>query len=457
MAKIENASSTIPLPSPHDRAGIASSSLPVQPANAAVAHGESGGYQFDRVPPNSPPFNASSAVPVGSAVPLNTVQDIEANPAPPPTYFNGLSQEGESDLHKKFAVEHADTVQKVIAQAIGGTALRGQHAAAHAAVKLSMDLYPAESLPEEAQIFLRQSPEQTHFDGVGRFSPSGSTPMGKWGQSEPAVHGFAIKLKVDGGEQDLLMTNMPGFFKDAEEVMLFVRANIEKGQAAQKATEEAKAAAQAGGKPLTDPSVQQEIAQKAQSAQVGFLARSKIGPERTGYLLNRVKEHFSRPVNSLAAETYFSPMPIRIGDKTARFRVRPITNDLQTHAAPGVTVVPKTKLSDDLRARTAGPDGVTYEMGLQFYVDDQKTPINDLTEPWNENDAPVVWVGKVKIPGNGQGVLSGDAEKNVNLASFSPKHTVSHSADVSEIGRARIQIYDKSATTRGSCPYGFGS
>lgn len=140
-------------------------------------------------------------------------------------------------------------------------------------------------------------------------------------------------------------------------------------------------------------------------------------------------------------------MPIKIGPYAAKLSLHPID------PKPGLLAggPSPTYLRDDLRARLAS-GAIAYELRLQFYENDESTPIEDMTDPWR---TPYVPVGRVVIPtqdlGSGASQqLAADIEENP----FSPWNTPAH-RPLGEIGRARKEVYARSAQQRGACPFAF--
>jgi hypothetical protein len=322
-------------------------------------------------------------------------------------YLDG-APEKEAEKFKAWAAEHA-AIQAAIGQK-AGKVMRGQHAGAMAGVKVQLEVL--ENIPEFAKHGIFAKPGT--LTGVARFSNGAGVPSAD--QTKPDTRGVAMTLKgADGKPQDFLMVNTDAFFKNMEEVMTMVRASV----------------AMAMVPPEQAPAKAFEVAAKA------------LGPERAKFLLERRMKNLSRPVQSLATEAYFSMMPIKVGPYAAKVGLRPVALDGKSLGSG------PTYLTDDLKARLAKGD-VVFEMGLQFYENDGKTPIEDLSAPW---DVPFVPVARMVIPKQDLDSEAGKAlAKELDGVAISPWNTEDHSP-LGEIGRARKEVYSKSAETRGGCPY----
>ena len=143
--------------------------------------------------------------------------------------------------------------------------------------------------------------------------------------------------------------------------------------------------------------------------------------------LKDVQATFGRPFAGFAGDTFDSVVPIKVGPYAARVRLTP------TSAAPV-----KGDIAADIAARLAsGP--LRYDLKLQFFVDDTKTPIEDPTKPWAQSDSPDVTVARLTLTG-----LAGDVEK----LRFDPWGGLEEHRPLGEIMRARKAAYHLSQKGR---------
>ncbi len=334
-----------------------------------------------------------------------------------------------------FAEEHA-AIQKLVAQKMGlEEPLRGQHAKG---IGLSAKFEVYDNVPPYVKAGLFK--EGGVFEGVARFSGSAGIPDK---ETTPDARGFAIAFKgPDGKEQNFLMTNREGFFKNADEVMVMVRAKMAGGMAKEKYL--AEHPGDSDGAENARKGATMATAVKGMVS-AGIVDTEAKAVQRAGFIFTRSATDAQRPVQSYLTETYISNMPIKIGNRVARFAVRPLTTD-------GLNEGTGDKpLTTDLANRLA--DGsAAFEFGLQFYDSPETTPLDDATNPWA---TPFVPVGRVTLPK--QDLNSADARARadeIDKMSFSPWHTSEHSP-VGDIGLARKPIYETSAGVRNACPYGF--
>ncbi|MBX7115043.1 MAG: catalase [Myxococcaceae bacterium] len=334
-----------------------------------------------------------------------------------------------------FANEHA-AIQKRVAQKMGvEQPFRGQHAKG---VGLSATFEVYDNIPEYAKAGLFANGGK--FKGVARFSGSAGVPDK---ETAPDARGFAIAfIGPDGKEQNFLMTNREGFFKNADEVMVMVRAKMAGGMAKEKYLAEHPGDLAGAENALKGATMATAVKGMVTAGIVGTEAEAV---QRAGFLFTRSAADAQRPVQSYLTETYISNMPIKVGNRVARFAVRPLTSD---GLNKGTADKP---LTADLTNRLAKEDA-EFEFGLQFYESPDTTPLNDATNPWA---TPFVPVGRVTLPK--QDLTSAESQalaKQIDDTSFSPWNTSEHTP-VGDIGLARKPIYETSAGVRNACPYGF--
>lgn len=168
---------------------------------------------------------------------------------------------------------------------------------------------------------------------------------------------------------------------------------------------------------------------------------------------------------SLAAHTFWSRTPFQLGDYAVKIRLAP--------KAPPADTKPMAdspnELTEDIAGRLA-TEPIVYELQVQGYIDETKTPMNDARKKW---DSPGVTVGDLTLPA----LTAGQFEKQnhaVNIevenVSFNPFNRWDESAQalnpVGEINAVRKIAYEASVAGRSSlpganavvpkCPYGFG-
>jgi hypothetical protein len=309
--------------------------------------------------------------------------------------------------------EELRAMQKKRAQK-GGVA-RALHAKGQAGVEAELTVLP--DLPEHARVALFAKPAT--YRALVRFSNGAGQR-----QADPKgdVRGIAIKVMgVDGKKvipgmedartQDFLMIQSAATpFRDADEFVWFVKA----------------------------------------AASPALLPLKLIG--RYGFggfsLLKKLLSSISRPVPSVATSRYWSALPIRLGPYAVHYALTP-----NEQSAPDAKKGSGADyLGDELAQRLAkGP--VTYDFKLQFFVDDARTPIEDASHEWKEEDAPFVTVARLTLPK--QDLASPRGKKVAALVeklSFDPWHALVEMRPLGNMMRARNHAYRASTQERAAAP-----
>jgi hypothetical protein len=169
-----------------------------------------------------------------------------------------------------------------------------------------------------------------------------------------------------------------------------------------------------------------------------------LGFARTLELLPKLAGGLKEPMLSLATTRYFSAAPIRYGAYAVHYALTP-------HAKPDPSAGKQASsnyLHEDLAARLAkGP--VVYDVGVQFYVDEAKTPIEDASVEWKEEDAPFVTVARLTLPE--QALDSPRGRKIADFIeglSFDPWHALEEHRPLGNVMRARNPAYRLSTKER---------
>ena len=253
---------------------------------------------------------------------------------------------------------------------------------------------------------------------IGPFQPGAELPATvqlsnasgvKQADSRRDMRGAAVRIKVSDREsQDLLMTNFP--VSHARNARQFV----------------ASAVALAGSKLMLLPRL-----------------IMSVGLAETIRMLRNLSQATGRPVASLALETYWSRGAILWGDAgPVRYLVRPAAG---TPTVP----VPANPSPDYLRHEIASrleQGDIAFELCLQPYVDEQRTPIEDASVEWLESVSPPVPIATLTLPR--QRVISNDPE--INRLAFSPWIASATFRPLGNLQRARLAVYRASAEHRGA-------
>ena len=184
-------------------------------------------------------------------------------------------------------------------------------------------------------------------------------------------------------------------------------------------------------------------ASKGQLAILGWAYRS-FGLRRMFGQLKTLKAKLDRPFPGFAAASFFSAAPIACGPYAARVRLTPRHPVAHTDARGewGAAM-----------AKTVAAGPVGYTLALQFFVDEQRTPIEDGSVDWPEGVAPYVDVADLTIPRQEPSSDSGkELAARVERTVFDPWAGLAAHRPLGEIMRARKAAYFASQQGRSAEP-----
>ncbi|HEY0132487.1 MAG TPA: catalase family protein [Nannocystis sp.] len=184
-----------------------------------------------------------------------------------------------------------------------------------------------------------------------------------------------------------------------------------------------------------------------------FAAMARLGVGRVLTIARQAAASMKSPTTTLATPRFYSALPIRWGEHAGRVSLTPVPPlDERTHGDGGPDA-----LRGDLAARLkAGP--IAFTLAVQLYVDPQRTPIEDGSVDWSEDDSPYVPVADVVLP---QQDLTDDRGREldayVEQLSFDPWHAPVEFRPLGNLMRARNHAYRLSTTARKAGPEPDGS
>ncbi len=157
--------------------------------------------------------------------------------------------------------------------------------------------------------------------------------------------------------------------------------------------------------------------------------------------LKGLQGSMSKPFHGFAAHTFFSSAPIACGKYAVRVRLQPETSN----GAPATS-------SDDWAADVLSrleKSSLSYNLQVQFFVNEKLTPIEDASVNWEERDAPYVTVGKLTIPHlsdwtGERGAIQERTEKGI----FDPWCALVEHRPLGDVMRARKVVYYESQKNR---------
>ncbi|MFE2672472.1 catalase family protein [Streptomyces hygroscopicus] len=151
-------------------------------------------------------------------------------------------------------------------------------------------------------------------------------------------------------------------------------------------------------------------------------------------------------VGSLARETFWSRGAMLWGPAgPVRYQLRP---------APGGTPAPPPDRGDpdylhrELAMRLSIGD-IAFELCVQRYLDDRRTPVEDGSVEWRECDAPVVPVAVLTVPRQDlDSARARSAARRVERLAFNTWHTTEEFRPLGNLNRARKAAYEAAAAHR---------
>ncbi len=179
----------------------------------------------------------------------------------------------------------------------------------------------------------------------------------------------------------------------------------------------------------------------------GPLALIKYMVGRYGLLgglreLKRIAGAFAQPFTGFATTTFYSAAPIACGPYAVRVRLVPADNTLR----PADSTDWARDMADRLRA-----GALTYQVQLQFYVDEAITPIEDASVDWPEAQSPYVTVAQLSVAAQDADSAEGrKLAEQVEAAVFDPWAALADHRPLGDVMRARKVTYFESQKARGA-------
>jgi hypothetical protein len=176
------------------------------------------------------------------------------------------------------------------------------------------------------------------------------------------------------------------------------------------------------------------------AALLGWALRT-YGPLGMFAQLKHMKQVFDRPFGSFATESFYSAAPLLCGPHAVRVRLQPPAWRTPTRADGG--------WAEEFHAQLAqGP--LIYRLQLQFFVDEQRTPVEDASVDWPESVSPYLDVADLVVDPQPAGTPEADAfSAQVERSVFDPWQALAVHRPLGEVMRARKVVYYASQKQRG--------
>jgi hypothetical protein len=324
---------------------------------------------------------------------------------PPSTSWKEVVPEGEEAVHRALAITLRELQAKRDAQA---AKMRALHPKRNIGLLAELEVLP--DLPAHAKVALFAEPKT--YKAYVRFSNGAMKPQP---DRKGDVRGIGVKILGAPGKKLI-----PGMEDETTQDFLAIRDPAVPFANAR----EFVAAVRAAANPL---------------AIFGFFGAA--GFFRALGILRTLTSGLARPIASIAATHYFSALPIRFGEHAVKYAFRPhATAEGPTPEDLGAELAERVKKS-----------AVTWDLQLQFYVDDVATPIEDPTVPWSEEASPWSTVARLTIPVQDVGSARGaQVTSAIEAMSFDPWHAAVELRPIGELMRARNHAYRESTIERGA-------
>lgn len=331
---------------------------------------------------------------------------MTATPPAPSTAWTEHVQPDEAARHERQAQDLVALQREKNARYGNGRAL---HRKQHVGLKATLRVH--EGLPAHAShgLFARGG---AAYEAWLRVSNGGTD---KRGDRVPDIRGNALRVQGVSGEsalggpathQDFLMINPPAFaFADSKPFVGLVQA-VSSG-------------------PL---------------AVIGW-ARRTYGWGGLFGALKEMKAKIGKPFTGYATEPVHTALPLACGPYAVRVRMLPPASEK-----------PAADAGADYRAdlvKRVKDHALVYRLQLQFFVDEQRTPIENASVDWPQDVAPWLDVADVVVEKQDPDSAEGQAfSSRVEEASFDPWQALAAHRPLGEVMRARKVAYFASQKAR---------
>ncbi len=184
-----------------------------------------------------------------------------------------------------------------------------------------------------------------------------------------------------------------------------------------------------------------------------FPAITNLGFRRVLTIVKQATASLKGATPSVATPRFYSALPMRWGAHAGRVALTPVAPIDETPRGEGGP----NGLRGDLTARLrAGP--IAFTLAVQLYVDPERTPIEDGSVDWSEEDSPYVEVADVVLPQQDLADERGrQIDAYVEKLSFDPWHAPVEFRPLGNMMRARGHAYRLSTIAREAAPEPDGS
>lgn len=159
-------------------------------------------------------------------------------------------------------------------------------------------------------------------------------------------------------------------------------------------------------------------------------------------VMRRLATTAAKPFTGFAMETLYTAVPFTCGPYAVRARLLPPLR-------PPGRARPADLGAELLSHLEKGP--LEYDFQLQFFVDEERTPIEDASVSWREDDAPYVTVGRLRLPAvEDWSDRRGELQQQIEAGVFDPWCALAEHRPLGAVMRARKFFYFESQKARGA-------
>lgn len=131
---------------------------------------------------------------------------------------------------------------------------------------------------------------------------------------------------------------------------------------------------------------------------------------------------------------YWSTTPYAFGrGRAVKYIARPCSD----RTSPMPERVSDTYLTDALKSRLEQGEAC-FDFLIQFHIDDRRTPIEDASVEWKEEESPYHPVARIRIP---RQIIQEGSAASCEATAFNPWHTLADHRPLGSMNRARKDIY----------------
>jgi hypothetical protein len=139
---------------------------------------------------------------------------------------------------------------------------------------------------------------------------------------------------------------------------------------------------------------------------------------------------------------YWSTTPYQLGSQSIKYSIRPHQSEAPA-SVPDIENYLRVAMVDYLSANS---QDATFDFLVQLYVDDEKTPIENPMQEWQESDSPFIKLATIKIPAQ---KFDFDERKRLDEGlSFNPWHTLHAHTPLGSVNLARKHVYQEMTKAR---------